>query len=409
MSLLSRYILRAHIGPFLLAFSIITFVLVMDFIFEIANLIVSKGLGIFLVIEIFVLNLAWIVALSLPMSVLVATLMAFGRLSSDNEITGFRAGGVSFYRLLSPVLLAGCLLTLGHLYFLDRVLPEANYHARSLMNDVHQARPTLGFREGSFMDEIQGYSILVDRISPTTNEVSSITIYETRTSGMPRILTAQRGELDLNADGSVITLTLFNGELHQQDEKTPGRYYKEVFAKQRVLLRGEPRGVQRSGAGDRTDRELSIDKMASMVDEWRSEINERRALIQQAQSELEKTPEERAKIEKDARIVIDSHQQQINGYQVEIHKKYAIPIACLVFILIGGPLGMTIRRSGMGLSVGVSLIFFLIYWVCLIGGEELANRNLLSPILAMWGANILIGLPGVYLVVRIARERPLRV
>lgn len=405
MSLISRYILKAHIGPFLFAFSIITFILVMDFIFEIANLIVSKGLGLFIVLEIFALNLAWMLALSVPMSVLVASLMAFGRLSADNEITGLKAGGVSFYRMIFPALAACSLLAAGHLYFMDRILPEANYRARSLMNDVHSARPTLGFREGIFMDDIQGYSILIDRISPTSNEVSSITIYETGTAGTPRIMTAQRALLDISPDGTVITITLFNGELHQEDEKVPGRYYREVFDKQQLVLHSEPHGVHRTEAGDRTDREMSIGMMYETMDQWQTEIDDRRARLERLKNDAGATVEGREAEMREARQLIDSRQQQINGYLVEIHKKYAIPVACLIFVLIGAPLGMMIRRSGIGISVGVSLGFFLIYWACLIGGEELANRNLIDPALAMWSANVLIGIPGIFLAIRTARER----
>jgi lipopolysaccharide export system permease protein len=405
ISLVSRYILTAHVGPFLFAFTIITFILVMDVIFEIANLIVGKGLDIFIVLEIFVLNLAWIAALSVPMSVLVATLMAFGRLSADNEITGFKAGGVSFYRMVLPVLVAGGMLAAGNLYFMDKVLPEANYRARSLMNDVHRARPTLGFREGIFMDDIQGYRLLIDRINPRSNEVSSITIYETGLAGVPRILTAQQGKLDIRPDGSVITITLVNGELHQRDEKNPGRYFKEVFERQRLIIRGSPRGVQRTDAGDRTDRELSIAMMREKVTQWQRDIDASRQRLRPVQG----TPADAGQAgaqERQDRQLIDVRQQQINGYLVEIHKKYAIPIACMIFVLIGAPLGIRIRRSGIGISVGVSLGFFLLYWACLIGGEELADRNLVGPAAAMWAANVLIGVPGVLLVWRAGRERP---
>lgn len=405
MSLVSRYILKTHIGPFLFAFSIITFILVMDFIFEIANLIVGKGLGLLLVLEVFVLNLAWMLALSVPMAVLVATLMAFGKLSADNEITALRAGGVSFYRMAAPVLVAGAALGAGHLYFMDRVLPEANYRARSLMNDIHAARPTLGFREGIFMDDIAGYSILIDRISQTSKEVSSISVYETGSSGSPRILTARRAEIDVSPDGKTVTLLLMDGEVHQQDEKTPGRYYREVFERQKLVLHTEPHGVQRTEAGDRTDREMSIEMMYDTMGQWQSEIDERRSLLAQLQTTNPDSLAFHERDMRDARHLIDARQEQIDGYLVEIHKKYAIPVACLIFVLIGAPLGMRIRRGGIGISVGVSLGFFLVYWACLIGGEELANRNLLDPGLAMWSANLLIGLPGLLLAFATGRER----
>ena len=121
---LYRYVLKAHVGPFLFSFVIITFILVMDIIFQIADLIIGKNLDMLTVLEVFFLNLAWIVAVSIPMSVLVASLMAFGRLSADNEVTAFKAGGVSFYQMVSPVLVLGILLGGCHLYFRTSSCPK---------------------------------------------------------------------------------------------------------------------------------------------------------------------------------------------------------------------------------------------------------------------------------------------
>lgn len=407
MSILSRYILKSHAGPFVFGFVIITFILVMEFLFTIINLIIGKGLGVWLVTEIFVLNLAWIVALSIPMAVLVATLMAFGRLSADNEITALKAGGVSLYRMIAPVMMVSVVLTAGLILFNDVVLPEANYRARGLMADVHRARPTLTFKEGIFMEEFPGYSILIDRINPRSNEVSRITIYEMPASGPPRVLTAERGELNVAPDGSRITITLFNGELHRIDPETPGRYFKEIFGRQRVIIRGSPRGVVRSGQSARGDREMTIEMMRARIDQLNREIEASRSRLAQLAQDGGADAESRVSREHQERQLIKIKTQQINGYLVEIYKKYAIPVACMVFVLVGAPLGLIIRRSGLAISVGVSLGFFLLYWACLIGGEELANRSLVSPFWAMWSANVMIGAAGVLLMIRIGRERPL--
>ena len=405
MSLVSRYILKAHIGPFLFGFSIFTFILMMQLIFEIVNRIVGKGLGFVLILEILLFNLAWIVAMAIPAAVLVAALMGFGRLSADNEVTALKAGGVSFYRMIALPLLFGCLLAVGDAVFMDRVLPEANYRVRTLMNDVYRARPTLSFREGIFMDDLPGYSILIDRINPRSNEVSSITVYETNPMKPPRVLTASRGTLTVAEDGSEVTLTLFNGELHYHDDENPGRYVREVFEKQRVAIKGEAGGVQRTAGGARGDRELTIQMMNDRVTQWRRDLDASQFRLASAMVAPELSDAEREAAEKRERPIILSRQRQINSFLVEIYKKYAIPFACITFVLIGAPLGIRIRRSGIGISVGMSLGFFLLYWACLIGGEEMADRNLVSPWLSMWAANILIGVPGIILVVLTAKER----
>jgi len=401
---LYRYVLKAHVGPFLFSFVIITFILVMDIIFQIADLIIGKNLDLLTVLEVFFLNLAWIVAVSIPMSVLVASLMAFGRLSADNEVTAFKAGGVSFYQMVAPVLVLGILLGGCHLYFMDVILPEANYRARSLMNDIHRARPTLLFTAGIFMKDIPGYSILIDRVNPRNNEIESITIYETENMRYPRIMTARSGEFNVNETGSRINLMLYDGELLQQDEST-GRYFKEVFERQRFSIRTAPSGVQRSEAGTRGDRELNIEMMQAKIDEWQLEIDEVAASLVPGPVHSEAKTDSIEAARAKAQRTISLRQRQKNSYVVEIHKKYAISAACLVFVLIGAPLGVRIRRSGMGVSVGVSLCFFLLYWACLLGGEELADRDLFDPVWAMWAANIVIGVPGAVLVWVSGRDR----
>lgn len=401
---LYRYVIKAHVGPFLFSFVIITFILVMDIIFQIANLIIGKNLDLFIVLEVFALNLAWIVAVSIPMSVLVASLMAFGRLSADNEVTAFRAGGVSFFQMVSPILVSGIFLGGGHLFFMDVILPEANYRARSLMNDIHRARPTLLFTAGIFMKDIPGYSILIDRVNPRNNEIESITIYETSDMRYPRLMTARSGEFHVNETGSRLDLMLYDGELFQQDESS-GRYFKEVFERQRFSISTAPSGVQRSEGGTRGDRELNIEMMRSKIDEWQLDIDEAAAKLEfgpvSPEAEADSVQTARAEAER----TISLRQRQKNSYVVEIHKKYAISAACFVFVLIGAPLGVRLRRGSMGVSVGVSLCFFLLYWACLLGGEELADRDLIDPVWAMWAANIVIGVPGAFLVWVTGRDR----
>ncbi len=170
MKILYRYVFREHVGPFFFGLSVIMFILVMDFILEVLNMIIGKGLNAFIILQVFVLNLAWMLALAVPMAVLVATLMAFGRLSQDNEITALKASGVSIYRLVLPALVASVVMAVGMAFFNDRVLPELNHHARLLMTDIHQKRPTWNLKENVFIDDIPGYNILIKKIDPHSSD-----------------------------------------------------------------------------------------------------------------------------------------------------------------------------------------------------------------------------------------------
>ena len=100
----------------------------------------------------------------------------------------------------------------------------------------------------------------------------------------------------------------------------------------------------------------------------------------------------------------ESIQEQVNSYMVEIHKKYALPVACIVFILIGAPLGVMVRKGGFGVAASISLFFFVIYWAFLIGGEKLADRNFITPFWGMWSANILLSVAGIILTTKTIQE-----
>src|SRR4030066_2048719 len=180
MKILRRYVLKEHIGPFIFGLAIITFVLVMEFILEILNLIITRVPSAFTILEVFVLNLAWMLAPSIPMAVLVATLMAFGRMSADNEITALRATGVSLYKLVTPVILASIVVAAGLVWFNNKVLPDANHKARLLMTQIYQKRPTLNIKENVFIDEIPGYHILIKKIDPRSSKIGDILIYDQR-------------------------------------------------------------------------------------------------------------------------------------------------------------------------------------------------------------------------------------
>jgi len=197
---------------------------------------------------------------------------------------------------------------------------------------------------------------------------------------------------------------LQDGELLQHDESS-GRYFKEIFERQRFTIKSEPSGVHRSEAGTRSDRELNINMMRHKIDEWQKEIDKFTDSLNFLKNNADTKPAsiEISKVE--AERMISIRQRQKNSYLVEIHKKYALSAAWLIFVLIGAPLGIRIRRGSIGVSVGVSLGFFLLYWACLLGGEELADRNLFNPVWAMWTANIVIGIPGVILVWVTGKEK----
>lgn len=381
MRIIDRYILKEQIGPLLLAFLILTFVLLMDRIFELLDLMIGKGLSAGVVLEVFILSLPFIVAVTLPMAVLVAALMSFGRLSQDNEITALRTCGVSFFRCVVPVLVGAIPLVLFLLYFNDRVLPESNHQVKNLLIDIAQKRPTVQIREGVFIRDFEGYSIFIRRVDESRSRIYDATIYESQPGKSPRTIMAKEGDLAVSPDGNGVQITLRNGEIHEIDQTDPSRYLRLTFKTHTIVLPFNSELV-RQQRDFRSDREMSSGMMWGEVLRLRQEVA---TLLQKKSLTAVETQ------------ILEFRRREINRYRVEIYKKQAIPFACLVFVLLGAPLGVLMRRGGIGVGFAGSLGFFVLYYILLVGGEELADRGMISPILSMWVANVLLGLVGVVL------------
>jgi len=434
MKILYRYIFKEHIGPFFFGLSVIMFILVMDFILEVLNMIIGKGLNALVILQVFVLNLAWMLALAVPMAVLVSTLMAFGRLSQDNEITALKASGVSLYRLILPPLVASIMVAGGMAIFNDQVLPELNHKARLLMTDIHQKRPTWNLKENVFIHEIPGYSILIKKIDPHSSKVQGVTIYDLKNRRIPRTIIAEKGEVEFSPDGNTLIFKLFNGEIHETDENQPEAYRRISFDRQTIYIHDVGSKLIRSRSDYRTDREKTSAQMLAEIKKLKANVvASKKKIIQVARSAWDKVSgrytEKKGISSRDVplneRIAWDNlirrnrsilnqilseeqniknQKRYINSLLVEVHKKFALAFACVVFILVGAPLGIMARKGGMAVGLGLSLGFFVLYWAFLIAGEELADRQLIPAFWAMWSANILIGGAGVYILVKSAKE-----
>src|SRR3990172_1715708 len=291
MKILPLYILREHIGPFLFGLFIITFVLVMDFILEILNLIITRGLNAYTVLQMFGLNLAWMLALSIPMAVLVATLMAFGRMSADNEITALRSTGVSLYRIVFPVILASLVIAVGLVFFNNLILPDANHKARLLMTQIYQKRPTLNIKENVFIDEIPGYHILIKRIDPRSSKIGDILIYDQRDRIIPRTIFAKKGNLEFSADGNTLIMELYDGEIHETDEKEPTQYRRVTFDKQVIFINEVTPELTLAGSDYRTDREMSVERMRKEIKEIAGQIIPQKEKLNSLQVSLDTLPD----------------------------------------------------------------------------------------------------------------------
>lgn len=376
--------MKENLTAFILGVVLLTFILMMDRFYDLIDLIIGKGLHPITVFETLLLSLPFILALTIPMAVLVGTIVAFGRLSQDNELTALQASGIGFFVCEVPVLLAASVLAFGLILFNNYILPESNHQMKNLMIDISHKKPEVKIKEGIFIPDFPGYQIHVERTKHS--KIWGVTIYETNPGGRSRIISAKDGEIEFSPGERVFTMLLNRGEIHEIDEENPERSLSLKFKKHTIHI---PMNVElvRREREFRSDRELSASALLELVKELKKEITAMASRIPGSGTK------EGARTEKE----MEHKRRQINKYLVEVHKKYAIPVACIVFVLVGAPLGYYLKRGGLGIGMGVSIGFFLLYYVGLVAGEEIADRGIVSPWLAMWLPNILLGGVGVLL------------
>lgn len=439
MKILPWYILRLHLVPFLVGFGAVTFIFEVDVLFEYLDLLITRGVPPLAVFQLFGLSLGFVVGMSVPCAVLVAELMTFGRLSQDNEITALRASGVHLFRAILPSLLLSVLLAGGLVIFNNYIYPESNHAFANLLVDIHRMRPTVRLQEGVFITDLPGYNLLVQSVNGRTNEMKGVTIYQMNAGGPPTTILAHSGFLSYTPDGRTAVIELKDGEIHeiQSEAGQPRRYHRLSFKRHSIFIQGAGGLLERTARDSRGDREKSarvlLDERAEVETQYRLSLDQkvehfraagakladldvlspesaswpRQAVL--AWNALRRRPDPLAGvIARHPELQVETDlwkmerlalRQRIASLSIEVHKKFALPAACIVFVLIGAPIGMRVKRGGPAVAF-VSIGFFLFYYACLVGGEDYAKALILPPWLAMWLANLVLGLLGFDLTAR---------
>lgn len=424
---LTWYIIRLHIGPLLFGTFAVVFIFLLQFIFKALNNLIGKGLDYWIITKLITLNLAWMLVLALPMGVLVSTLMAYGKLSGSNELTIVKSSGGSAFRVMMPAIIGGAFLFLALFLFNDRILPEANHQAMVLQSDIQNLNKTFAIEPGQF-STMQGYSILARKVDRERDELLDVSIYN-QDGEMMNVINAKKAKLSFASDFSRFVMDLSQGEVQQIDRRKPQAFRRFTFGSYRVTIPISGYNFNQSdpssfGRGDRT---MNISDMKAIADtalghsaaaSTRIDAILTRQLATLSAPVLDTIRPTRAqaieaalgelatvRMQLESESINRSEQKKTaDQYYVEIHKKYSIPAACFVFVFVGAPLGILVRRGNFGVSAAIALGFFVIYWACLVTGEKLADRQVLSPAVAMWMADFVIGLMGVYLTILVSRE-----
>lgn len=463
MRIIGRYVLREHVGPFLFASTALTSLMLLQYIAKKFGDLVGKGLPWTVIAEFMALSVPFTVAMTLPMAVLVAVLYAFSRLASENEITAMKASGLSMRSVLAPVILGGFAMSLVMVFFNDQVLPRANHRLAILQLDIFRTKPTFALRE-QVINEIKSGQLYLRAgdIDEGTSHMQHVEIYDLSDPSRRRTIYADSGRLALAKNGKDLELVLFHGEMQEVPNKNPAELNRLFYERTNKRVRNVINSYQQSNTGNisKGDREMSVCEMQKQLARADYYMRIARHDLAMAEHELKKAPkpappkaENPAGIGKaycalvglflpkpaeaqspvpavpvptsstagrtltveeteaayaqrtqEAKYRLDDARRERNRYDVEIHKKFSLAAACVIFVLIGAPVALRFPRGGVGLVIGVSFAVFGLYYVGLIGGETLANKAYMAPWLAMWAANIVLLIAGLALAARMGRE-----
>ena len=439
MSTLNKYLIKQSFIPFILSVGVITTVLFLQFLIRAIDRFLGKGLDIFTILEYLYLNLAWIIALSVPMSLLISSVMTYGRMSQDNEITALKSAGVNLFSIIKPALWFGSIVGFLLCLFNNFILPDMNYNARLLARDIYQKKPELTIEPGYFVDMIPQYTMIVKELDG--KEFKDVKVFSKNTSSEQTTIYAERGSLD--SKGGIITVNLQNGEIHEIDLENYDHYRKIKFGTHQIIISIDDLLLNRTSEANRTDREMKVPAMIEKIQQNKlsiEQIKKRITTVKQdiginsdnemtlrniideienlKNNDMPKNGEAReynkdipiAEYEQNEKIrslnnnarqfqneftLIENYEKNNNKYLVEIHKKFTLAVACILFTLVGAPLGILVRKGGITIASALSITFFLIYYILLIWGEQLADRALLDPAIGSWMPNIVLFIVGL--------------
>jgi lipopolysaccharide export system permease protein len=360
------YIWKEILPIFFIGLMTFTIILLMDRIFKLIELIIYGG-NIASIFMLLVFIAPSFLTFTIPTAVLLGILLTLGRLSGDSEIIAFKASGISLYQLFVPNLLFSIAAFLITSFLIFYGLPWGNQGFISALRVIAQSKPDIEIKERVFTS-LKDFVVYVDKIPIRGKKMEGILIYDERDKGNANTIFAQEGYLINDPSSPELALKLLNGNIHRFESRTK--------AYQRIQF-------------DAYDLRIEI----PTLDFFRKKLEEHEMSIDQ----IKKRIEEKKKKGED-----------ITEQEVSLHRLYAIPFACIVFGLIGVPLGIQPRRSGRSYGFVFGILIILAYYISLIAFGMLAVRKIFPAILAGWLPTIMFGCLGIYLLIKAAKESPFK-
>lgn len=454
MKKIDLFMLRSFVGPLILTFFIVLIAFILQFLWMYIDELAGKGLDARVLAELLFHFSMTFVPLSLPLAILLASLMTFGNLGEFMELTALKSSGIPLQRIMLPLFVLVAFMSIASFLFADYVLPLSTRKARTLLYDIRRKRPELNIQAGTFYNGIDGFSIKITDKDPETNRLDRVYIYDHRNgTGNNAVMYADSGYMTVTPDQSGMILRLFNGysynELEEKNvpnEKKKYPFRRDRFAEQTLVIELTGFGLNRSGIdlfrsnyAMLNTRELNkfVDSLSARVetrsDLYYKEFDKTRLFTAAAYSQylpredslmiaqlsgfngrkIYDTLPQMDKVMSVNRALglardglsfmteknesLTNENKNLKKYEAELLKRFTLPLACLVFFFIGAPLGAIIRKGGLGTPAVISVLFFIFYYVISLTGEKFAKELIISVPLGMFASTIILLPIGVFL------------
>lgn len=447
--------LRSFIPLFAMTFVICLFIVLMQFVWRYIDEMVGKGLSVDVIAELMFYAALSLVPMALPLSILLASLMTFGGLGEHFELTAMKASGISLTRVMKPLTLFIAIVAVAAFFFQNNLLPVAQTKMYTLLFSMHQKSPELDIPEGVFYDQITGYNLFVDKKDRATGVLHNMMIYDvSKGADNAAIILADSGRLSMNSDQAHLLLDLWNGEQFEnlreasvQGTSTP--YRRESFAFKQITIpfdanfnRMDEEGIRNQYVGKDIARlQATIDSVGHRIDSiggvYSAElasaprvgisanhqvqtdsgyvsmpygdvaintpinvdslfgVGSSHARAQLLSSALARARNVRQDYEFRSMMVIEE-MKNVRRHGIELHKKFTLSFACLIFFFIGAPLGAIIRKGGLGTPLVLSVLLFIFYFIIDNSGNKMARDGRVDVWEGMWLSSFVLLPLGIF-------------
>lgn len=463
MKRIDLYLLRHFLGLFFMTFLIASFILLMQFLWVHVRDLVGKGVEITVLAEFFVYSVMSVVPLALPLAILLASLMCFGNLGEKFELTAMKAAGVSLFRIMRSLTVSIAILCVGAFFFSNYVLPMSQTKLWALIFSLRQKSPELDIPPGEFYNGVPGYMIYVEKKDRRTGMLYDMMIYDYSNGFQDAtVLVADSGQLLVTADHHYLKLCLHSGEGfenldRQQQNATKSRrnvpYRREIFGYKEMLIEFDT-DLKRYDESVLADQHVSKDvsRLIHSIDSvqvlaegrasqqsselirknyFNRENNDNlllgeipreiiashdidslfQVLSPKKQLRAIVTAAEKARQKKDQvqynNVMLEDYKYYIRKHEIELHRKFTLAFACLIFFFIGAPLGAIIRKGGMGAPIVISVVMFVIYYIIDNTGYKMAREAIWPVWAGMWLSSFVLLPIGIFLTYKAATDAAL--